>query len=370
MSRLEACQVIPAILALSPQDCAIGAQLPDVHLLYGTNSVDLDERVSVLLAGFDPQGMGASRLDLASASIDEVTNACHAAPFFGGARAVLLTNPTATTGRGPRRGSTTIEWDALLDVVKQSPHTTHVVIRANEVLPSSSVIVRAASQLKWNIERFPLPRGDDLTYWVAERGRRLGVEFGRAAAVRLLTRLYPTSWRQESRFESVPLDARLIASEIEKLSIAALDGEVTEALVDELVADRSGYTAFRLNDLIYSGETERGLAELEQVMSSGDEPERILAQFASEAAGLSAARALPEFDIASVSKASGISDGRLKMLRQKPASRNEAGLAQAIEKLREAEWTVKTGRAPRGNSVIVGTAAEVSEGFRRTRSDR
>ena len=341
--------------------------MPQVYLLHGQNSVSLDDRVRQLLSGLDTTGVGTTTIDLNSATLDEVANACHAAPFFGTGRAVLLRGVSAGAGKTSRRGATSIEWKELLPVLEQSPDTTSILLRADENMPSNSVIVKAMQKNAWTVEHFPMPRGEELARWVAERGQQAGVSISRNAAMLLLTRLYPTSWRQESRFDNTVLDARLLATEVEKLACAAVDATVDEALVAEMVADRSGYTAFKLNDLIFAGQSEQALAELEEVLSSGDEPERVIAQFASEAAGLAAARCLPELDQASVSKASGISEGRLRMLRQKPASRNERGLETASERLRQAEWLVKTGRAPRGESVIVATAAEISEAFRRAR---
>jgi len=341
--------------------------LPQVFLLHGQNSISLDERVVALKQELDPSGMGATTLDVSANPLDVVRSACHSAPFFGAGRLVVLTNVNLTTRKRTGRGGAPFEWSELLEVLETTPATTTVILRADENLPATSVIVKAAKKNKWTIESFPVPRGEELAQWVAERGHAAGVSISRAAAVQLLSRLYPTSWRQETRFDTTVLDTRLIATEVEKLACAAVDGVVSEETVRELVPDRGGYTAFKLNDLIYAGQSGPALQELEQVLASGDEPERVLAQMASEATGLEAARHVAEFDATTVSKASGVSEGRLRMLRQKPASRNPEALKGAIEQLRRAEWLVKTGRAPRSEAVIVATAAEVTEEFKRSR---
>ncbi len=282
---------------------------------------------------------------------------------------VILTNANAASGRGSkRRAESSVGWKDLVAVLEATPPTTTVVVRADETLASSSVIIKAAVSHKWTVEAFPVPRGEGLVRWVLERGTNAGVSVSLQAAIQLLTRLYPTSWQQESRFDNTVIDTRLIATEVDKLACAAVDGVVDEDVVRELVADRSGYTAFKLNDLVYTGQSGPALQELERVLSSGDEPERILAQFASEAAGLEAARNLGEYDPPAVARASGVSEGRLRMLRQKPAARDRETLAQGIERLRRAEWLVKTGRSSRTESVIVATTASVAETFRRSRS--
>jgi DNA polymerase III delta subunit len=338
-----------------------------VYLMHGQNEVDLDERVEDIRRDLDPNSLASSVLDLTNTPLDEIRNACHSAPFFGSGRTVILRNVAATSSRSPRRSAGAPDWNDLLEVVLNSPDSSSIVLRADESLASTSVFVKSAKQHGWTIESFPVPRGDELARWVAERARATGVNIARNAATMLLSRLYPTSWRQESRFDSILLDTRLIATEIEKLACAASDGAIDQRTVEELVADRSGYTAFKLNDLIYSGQSEVALSELEQVLSSGEEPERVLAQVASEAAGLTAAGMIPDFDLPAVSRSAGMSEGRLRMLTRKPVSQDTLALKLVSERLRRAEWLVKTGRSPRSEAVIVATTAEVSEAVRRSR---
>lgn len=341
--------------------------MPQVYLLYGQNSVALDDRVHELRKELDAGGLGAVALDLLTATYDEIATACHSAPFFGAGRIVILSNVSIMSGKGPRRTSNQVEWSELERLITTTPETTTLVLRADENLASSSVIVKAAKKLGWQVETFPVPRGEELARWVAERGQREGVSFSKGAAILMLSRLYPTSWRQESRFDTTVIDTRLIATEVEKLACATDDGRVDEELVRTLVADRSGVTAFRLNDLTYSGQTGPALQELEQVLASGDEPERIIAQLASEAVGLQASSRVGDFDSASVSKVSGISEGRLRMLRQKPVASNDRAIRAIAERLRRAEWLVKTGRTSRTASVIVPVVGTVAEEVQRSR---
>lgn len=341
--------------------------LPHVYLLYGQNSVALDDRVQELRQQLDTSGLGTVALDVSTATPDEILTACHSAPFFGAGRTVILKNISSTAGKGSRRSSNQVEWAEVERVISTTPETTTVILRADENLASNSVIVKAGKKLGWQVETFAVPRGEELARWVAERGHREGVSFSKNAAISLLTRLYPTSWRQESRFDATVIDTRMIATEVEKLACAADDGSVDEELVRRLVADRSGVTAFRLNDLTYSGQTGPALQELEQVLASGDEPERIIAQLASEAVGLQAASRVGDFDSASVSKVSGVSEGRLRMLRQKPVAADERAVQSIAERLRRAEWLVKTGRTSRTGSVIVPAVGAVAEDVRRSR---
>ena len=242
VSRLEACCIVPRGSRIPQHDSTEGplTPMPQVYLLHGQNAVDLDERVAELRILHDPTGVGSTLLDVATAHIDEIAKACHSAPFFGAGRAIILRNISQTSGKSGRRGATGPEWADVLNVIATSPASSTMILRVDENLPSSSVIVKAARKLQWAIEAFPLARGEDLARWVAERGQATGVSISRSAAILLLSRLYPASWRQETRFDNTVLDARLIATEVEKLACAAQDGTVGDYLVLELVADRSG----------------------------------------------------------------------------------------------------------------------------------
>jgi DNA polymerase III delta subunit len=156
----------------------------------------------------------------------------------------------------------------------------------------------------------------------------------------------------------------LLATEIEKLVCGAND-RIDAALVRALIADRSGYTAFKLADDVYEGRTEAALEELDNVLATGEPPERVLAQLARETTAQVAARQMDTFDTKLVAEAAEISAGQLGVIgRNKSAWRKPQVLAMAAEETRRAEWLVKTGRSPRVASVIVPLVATIAEMFR------
>ena len=341
------------------------------YLLHGPNAVALDERVAELRAQHDPTGFGSSTIDLSTFGLDAVRAAVQAAPFFGGQRVVVLDK--LTTGAGAAgdsddesppargRGVTAADLKSALDDV---PSSTTVILRHLGTLQARSVLVKMAGGSSWTIETFPVPRGRELVEWVSARAEREGAPIERAAAEELLQRLFPNNWRQESRYDSGTIDTRLLATEIEKLACGA-EGKIDTPLVSALVADRSGYTAFKLADDVYEGRTEAALEELDNVLATGEPPERVLAQLARETTAQVAARQLDAYDAKLVADASEISVGQLGVIgRNKSAWRKPQALAMAAEETRRAEWLVKTGRSPRAESVIVPLVATIAETFR------
>ncbi|MEX2315407.1 MAG: hypothetical protein WD628_06775, partial [Thermomicrobiales bacterium] len=204
----------------------------------------------------------------------------------------------------------------------------------------------------------------ELLAWIQQRTERDGVRIEPAAVEKLATLLYPTSW-QGGRYANDTPNMRLIANEVEKLACAAIDGVITEQIVVELVADRSGFTAFRLNDHTFSGRTERALVELDNVLSSGEPAERVLSQIGSEAISIATVKRAEVLPRDAVASASGITANRLGNLQKSAAGISEQGLTAIAEAVRHADAAVKAGSETNTSATIVPLVAEVAEVVRR-----
>ncbi|MGH9175790.1 MAG: DNA polymerase III subunit delta, partial [Vicinamibacterales bacterium] len=257
------------------------------YLLYGQNGLLLDERIAALRAELDPQQLSTTTIYVQASSPGEIAAACQAMPFFGGRRLVVLRDPIQT----PRRGDappgdqdtddsgSKVRWADLHEVLKATPPTTEIIMRHDGSLAQTHVLVRAVKALGWKVESFAPRTGQDLRAWIQQRVERDGLRIESSAVERLVNLLYP--WDSDRKANETP-DMRLIATEIEKLCCAAEGGAITASIVEELVADRSGFKAFQLNDVLFQGHAERALRELESVLSAGEAEERILAQIGSE----------------------------------------------------------------------------------------
>ena len=334
-----------------------------VLLLHGRNSVDIDERISTILAQDDPQGLNSVVTNLSNADLSEVTSALTTPGFFGARRTVVLNGIPGVDK------ITQFDWGDLESILVGLSDSTLAILVSNMRVPANRRAVKAAKTHGWDIELHDLLYGNALIRWVGERAARSGVTMDRDASHSLLDRLYPTSWQREDRWSQHSVNMRLIATEIEKLAAGSRDDRITTELVRQLVADRSGVTAFKLNDEIFGGRTAQALAELDNVITDGEAPERVVGQLGYQQVVLNAAKFVQRYGPDTVSDASGVSAGQLKAtLSRKAAWRNDVGLARAIEELRRAEWLVKTGRATSTEAVLTPLVAEISEGFRPNRS--
>ncbi len=334
------------------------------YLLYGPNQVDLQERVEVICQENDPDGFSTTSIDLVNCQLSDIDEAVNASPFFGGTRIAILKNvalskQSSTGGRGQ------VDWSSLLPYLEHAPSSTSIIVTMATMLQARSRPVAFAKKAQWIVEQFGIPRGSDLLAWVGERVSHQGATIDAGAARLLLTRLFPVSWEQEPRYQSDGVDLQLLATELDKLVTAASNNAISAEDVEALVYDRSGVTAFKLNDVMFSGKPEQALEELDNMLSSGDVPERVLAQIGREITVLQAARCSDEYGAAEIAVASDVSPGQISMtISRKSGWRKPDALVWSSEALRQAEWLVKTGRSPRTASVIVPLVAGISSRFR------
>jgi DNA polymerase III delta subunit len=343
------------------------------YLLYGQNAFLIDERIAALRAEIDPQQLSTTVIDIQASSLPEIVAASQALPFFGGQRLVILLNPIA-----PRRGGSDddaatdeadngrVKWADLSSALKSAPASTTFILRHVGSLAAGHYVRKATKAMGWTDEEQKLEYGDNLLAWVSQRAQREGYRLDSDAAVELLNRLHPMVWNGFSRFNNDVPDPTLIATEVAKLASAAVDGVVGVEAVCELVADRAGFQAFKLNEVMFAGNVDGALVELQQMLEAGEAPERIVGGFGSEAAARSAARHAREYGAGAVAAAIGTTEGRVSMLAKRGAPTSQSAHRRVAEAIRYADWAVKNGRADRTSATITPLVAEIAEAVHRS----
>jgi|GEM_PF-2836167 len=341
------------------------------YLLYGQNGLLLDERITSLRSELDPQNLSTTVIDVQSSNAGEIAAACQAMPFFGGQRVVVLRNPIQSPKRGdagddnnPEESGGRVKWADLHNILKAVPPTSQIIMRHDGSLAQTHYLVKAIKALGWQTESFAAKTGQDLLAWIQQRVEREGVRIAPAAVQHLAVLLYPTSW-EGGRWVTETPDLRLIATEVDKLCCAATDGVITQELVDEMVADRSGFKAFELNNHLFGGRPDRALQELDNVLASGEPAERVLGQVGSEVIALSTVKMAAGVPRDALVKASGISANRIGGLQQTSSGMSEQSLKRISEAVRDADAAVKTGMQTDTSATIVPLVAEVAEVIRR-----
>ncbi|HUG16034.1 MAG TPA: hypothetical protein VMM78_13570 [Thermomicrobiales bacterium] len=340
------------------------------YLLCGQNALLLDERVAALVSDLDQTGLGTTVIDVQTSTLEAIASACHASPFFGGTRMVVLRQPLVLPKRGDDASADEddtppgrIRWPDLLQILRSTPPTSEIIVRHDGSLTATHFARKALKELGWTIEPVEIPRGADLLAWVTTRAQGNGYSFGPGAAERLLDLLFPLSWSStDTRYVTTTPDTRLIASEIEKLALASDEDVVSVAVVDSLIEDRSGYKAFELSNAIFSGRVEQALCELDLMIEAGEAPERVLFQIAGDVVATAQARLALEYPSRDVATVSGLTDRRVDTLKTRHYS--HATLRMMAELVRHADSNVKTGHAAQTAAVITPLVAQLSEAAR------
>jgi len=364
------------------------------YLLHGQNPVGLDERVAQLRSQLDPSGLGTTVIDVQSSSIQEISSACQSMPFFGGSRVVVLLQPIAKPKRNGQTGSSLpedanssteqtgeqstddadenvgrVSWSELSDVLKSVPPSTEMILRHDGSLSATHFLMKAIKSLGWRIEPSPALRSQDLLQWLGQRVSERGGSIDQHASVALLNRLFPQSWNVESRFANGTPDPRLLATEVDKLIVASNDGKITRNLVEDLVEDREGFTAFKLNDVTFGGNASGALSELSDVLDAGQHPEMLMGQIVGQSVGLSASQSVGEFGAKEVARVSGMTEGRLGMLQKKSGTLSPTTQQRIAESIREAGATLRSSES-NAPAVITPLVAEIAEAVRASALER
>lgn len=336
------------------------------YLLHGANSVDLQRQLHQLQQEIDADGYGTSVFHAGEASVGELQAALASPPFFGGVRLIVI-HDLFTSTKGRAGGASDVTPDLVSETLADAPASTMTILTHNGKVNKRQIdrFKKRSGAEQFEVLEFQIPRGRELVQWSVQRAANQDVEFPQNAAETMLDLLYPTLWRSASRFEEGAIDPRLIASEIDKLAVGAVDGTITIETVNELVARRSGVTAFRLGDETFGGRPDAALAELRSVLEHGQAPEAVLGQLGYNLSVLMAARVAANTSPQDVSDTSGFSPGQLGMtVSRKNAWRDAHALHKAAEALRRAEWLVKTGRTQNTATLLESTVAEIAIQFR------
>ena len=256
------------------------------HLFHGNDEFSAREALSTLRARGD-FGYNQEVFTGAEVSLAQIIGACETMPFLSEQRLIVLeglpkksaarkTGEAATApqntqaepaGTGKKKGgkkalSASAEAAAFLSGLAEFlPHlleTSVLVILADEALEASHPLMQAVRQ-GGSMRQFTTPTGTALERWTSQHAQKLGNTIT-SDAIKLLT-LYAGH------------DLRLLASELEKVSIYAgqggrIDGQTVRALTP--IAQQA--RIFDLTDALARQERAQALAILHELLDQGEAP--------------------------------------------------------------------------------------------------
>jgi len=245
-----------------------------LYILHGNDEFSCSEAVSRLKArSGDPNvaDLNTVVLDGTKISIEEITHHCDSIPFLAEHRLVIVEGLLSRFGPRSRhkskKDSKTLpaaDKQLLEDLLEYLPHlpdfTDLVFVDFRQLEPTNPILDFARRYKKRSkVERFDLPRGEQLIRWIMDRGERKGVKVDREAAQEL------------SRY--VGNNLRLLDQELEKLAMyVGHGGMITGQDVTALVSLSREARIFDLVDALGQRQPGRAVNLLHRLLNEGNSP--------------------------------------------------------------------------------------------------
>jgi DNA polymerase-3 subunit delta len=253
------------------------------HLFHGTDEFSMREALAGLRAGGD-FGPNQDVFQGSEVTLAALVSTCETFPFLSEQRLVVLEGlpkkASSTRDTGNSEGSASGTGSAkkkgagkkgaasgadpkafvsdLAEYVPRLPETTVLVILVDETLEASHPLLQAARS-GGQVRQFIPPKGADLERWIGERARKGG------------SRISPEAVKMLALHAGH--DLRLLAGEIEKLSLYAGAGGTIDAQAVRLLTPMAQQARiFDLTDALARRERAQALAILHELLDHGEAP--------------------------------------------------------------------------------------------------
>lgn len=221
-----------------------------LYILFGADDFSLREELKKIEEGLGEGELLASNITTFEGHqlrLSQLMDVCSVMPFLGFHRLVivegLLTHFEQSAG----------EWLALKDFVAGMPETT-VLVLIDGQLKKDNALLKALRPLA-KVKEFRLLRGAALRQWIEERVAKGGGTIS-PQALRLLAAL-------------VGENLWVLASEIEKLLLYALERRIEEEDVKRVVSYAREASVFAMVDALVEGRASTAARQLHQLLEEG-----------------------------------------------------------------------------------------------------
>lgn len=324
-----------------------------ITIIFGTDRLSIEERLAHIRQEVDPTSFSTTIVDDAARNIAELNAACGALGFFGSGRLIIAYQLLAAGPRRGRRGKVSDDQESAVDVLRNVPRETMLLI-VEDALDSPTEREARLAAPELTAERYDVPRGQDLVEWTGARARRHHATIRQPEARQLLEALFPGSWQVASRRDDVAPSLIRLDSELAKLATAAGDQEtITSALITSLVPGADAEDFWGITNAIMQGDVARAVAEVERAYIQGSAAEGILGQIASQFEVLAVASlAGKTTGIGELASSTGVSEGRLRQSGRFVATFPSERIAVALEALRDLDAGAKQGTLDLTDSLV------------------
>ncbi|MGD7009837.1 DNA polymerase III subunit delta [Metabacillus sp. 84] len=309
--------------------------LSPVYLLIGTETYLMEQSVKKLVDAAlheEERDFNLSVYDLEETAVETAVEDAETLPFMGEKRVVLLKNPSFLTGE-KKKEKIEHHVERFEQYVKEpAPYTVLIVQAPYEKLDERKKISKT---LKKNavIGEARALSGQELVQWIHSLASEAGVVIEQDAAEHLAALTNGS--------------LMLMDQEIQKLSsYTGPGGSITRSLVNQLTARTLEQNIFELIHHVTSRKADKALEVLHDLLKANEEPIKILALIAAQFRLFLQVKQLTaagygQPQIAGTLK---VHPFRVKLASQQASSFREEDLKQYINRIAEADYSMKTGK--------------------------
>ena len=323
-----------------------------VYLLYGDDTFTLHEALSSIKEEVMPPELRDVNITVlvgSNTSLDELVATCDTVPFMAEKRVVivegLLSRFERRPSSQPRIGGGAGEvpalgkWKGLGEYLSRVPETTDLVLVDGRLSEANPLLKAIRPQVV--TRRFPLLGPGELRRWIRGRAADEGIEIEPQAIDRLA--------------ETIGGDLRVIAGELQKLSLYRWGQTVRGEDVDELVSYTKEANIFAAVDAMLESRPAVAIRLVHQLLQSNILPGHILAMMARQVRLLILAQDLRARGIprAEQGKRLGLSGYPLKKTLEQERGFTPQRLVEIHGKLLEADVSIKTAGVDEGQALDV-----------------
>lgn len=244
-----------------------------LHLLHGDDALSIREKLASLKEAVQPpevRDVNVAVFEGARLRLDELRAACDTVPFLAERRLVVVEGLLARMERRQGRaapedgaveeGPDLGEWTKLADLLMAVPPTTDLVFVEGKLQPNNPLLARVKPLAQ--VGQFPLPKGDELRQWIRKRAEGKGVRIHSRAVVALA--------------DAVGSDLPILDAELDKLAIYCWEREIGYQDVQDMVPHTREANIFAAVDAMLENRPGQALAQLSQLLQSGEPPGRLM----------------------------------------------------------------------------------------------
>ena len=337
-----------------------------IHLLYGEDTLSLDEKLAALRAIDAPDDLydvNSTTIDGASANLTELEMAWSAMPFLADKRVVIVRGllarfePRRGRARGasrPRSKAAAGEWDGLADRLANAPPSTELIFVEGSVARNNTLF-RAISKVA-EVHRFALPSAREMPQWVRERADKMGAAI-EPRAIAALT-------------EAIGNDTRLVDMELQKLALYRSGQRIRRQDVEAMVSYAKEANIFAAVDAALEGRAGVALRMKHQLMEAGSSPIYLITMIARQVRFLILAKDLKSRGLRQdeIGERMSLRGYPLTKTLQQEGRFSAQQLVEMHRRLLEADLSIKTGAADEQtalDTLIVALAEPTQAGRRR-----